>query len=328
MPGVTVIMPSLSVADGPSLADRQREYPRLAWCLGAATIAPCHGPLEAMVLAHCGLPADTSIAALTAAHDLADGAQEPDLLRSDPVYLHADPNKVLVYAPAHLQLTADDADALLGALQREFPELGFRRGDAPTRWYVRRPADVAGQAPSTDWLHGRSITPFMPLAATERAWRRWLNDLQMVLHEQPVNRSRVARGLPAINGVWWFGAGEAVVSPAAPLPWLLGNDVLLAGLARRANGHWQAQAEPAAAIAAARAGREVLLIAGHAFGRAADGEGISVTALDAEWVPALLQAVRRRQLTQLTITTATHRATLGWWQSLQRWRRPRAFIID
>ncbi len=323
MSGVVIFLPSVCLNDATSLADRQREFPRLAWCLGAAARTPHDGPLEPLLASAGGLPADCALAALTALHDLNDPSA--DLLRSDPVHLHADPNKVLVYGPAQLALSGTEADELLAGLQREFPELGWQRGLEPSRWYVRRPPEVAGNAPSAQWLNGRSLTPFMPLATSQRIWRRWLNDLQMVLHEHPINQRRAREGQPTVNGVWWFGGGAQAAVGACPFTQMVGNDVLLAGLARHTGCAWQARTAPEQVFATAG---ETLLVAGEAFGTASAERVISLMELETAWLPKLLSALRRRRLTTLTFMTATHRAQLAWLPSWQTWRGPQPFKVE
>src|SRR5690606_33262738 len=39
-------------------------------------------------------------------------------------------------------------------------------------------------------------------------WRRVLNEVQITLHEHPVNLARTARGLPAVNSLWPWGEGR------------------------------------------------------------------------------------------------------------------------
>lgn len=321
MPGVTFVLPSLALTVANPLADRQRDYPLLARCLGSAPLIPREGPLEPTLLTYCDLAPTTALAALCACHDLGPTARELDLLRADPVHLHADPNRVLVYGPAHLDLHADEADALLELLQREFPALGCRRGAAPTRWYLTRPPEVSGSAPSVQWLHGRSLTPFMPGDSAGRAWRRWLNDVQMVLHDAPVNRARAARGLPVVNGLWWFGGGDPVPVTRAPgTRLLIGNDVLLAGIAAATGFAWRSVATPAECLAAVRAGAEVVIVGGGAFGTADTAPELALDQIETRWLPVLLGALRWRRLARLQFETATHRATLGWRHGLA-WRR-------
>ena len=38
--------------------------------------------------------------------------------------------------------------------------------------------------------------------------RRLMTELQMLLHEHPVNEARAARGVPTVNAVWLWGGGE------------------------------------------------------------------------------------------------------------------------
>ncbi len=323
MTAVVLCLPSVSLLESASLADRKAEFPRLAWCLGAATRTPHTGPLEPMLATRCGLDPAAALAQITARYDLGAVAAERDLLRCDPIHLHADPNKVLVYGPASLDLSAADADALIAAVQREFPALNCVRGTSPQRWYIVRPPDVGGSAPSTQWLNARSITPFMPLAAAQRSWRRWLNDLQMVLHEQPVNQAREARGLLPVNGVWWFGAGVPPQATPCAFTQLIGNDAVLAGIAAHTQIPWSAHAAPALPPCGA-----TLVVAGAAFGEAQAGDVISLPEIETTWLPRLVNAVRRRRITSLTLLTATHSVHLNWFQSWHTWHAPQSFILE
>ena len=323
MTAVVLCVPSVSLLNGASLADRKAEFPRLAWCLGAATRTPHAGPLEPLLIARCGLDPAAALAQITARYDLGAAAAARDLLRCDPIHLHADPNKVLVYGPASLDVSAADADALIAAVQREFPALNCERGTSPQRWYIARPPDVAGIAPSTQWLNARSITPFMPLAAAQRSWRRWLNDLQMVLHEQPVNQAREARGLLPVNGVWWFGAGVSPEVTSCAFTQLIGNDAVLAGIAAHTKIPWSAHAAPALATRGA-----TLVVAGTAFGEALAGNVISLPEIETAWLPSLINALRRRHITSLTLLTATHSARISWFQSWRTWHAPQSFILE
>jgi len=63
-----------------------------------------------------------------------------------------------------------------------------------------------------------------------------VNELQMLLHEHPVNERRVARGLPPVNSVWLWGIGIARAPMATVSGDLLADDAWLAGLWRRHGG--------------------------------------------------------------------------------------------
>ena len=260
MRALTLFLPGLMPLDGPDLRDHARALPGLARLLGRARAQTRELPLEQLLLQTLGCSSELAWAPLTARIDLPAALHSDDWLRCDPVYMHADPNKVLMYpAPA---LSADDADAMLADLRVAFPELDLQRGAHPGRWYLRRNADLPGIAPSVQWLQGRSLSPHLPQAREHRAWRQYLNALQMALHAHPVNASREARGLPPVNGVWICGGGATTYSRSVtrtePQVKCFGNDALLAGIAALRGLAWHAtlpldgEASSAAVLVAGR----------------------------------------------------------------------------
>jgi hypothetical protein len=54
---------------------------------------------------------------------------------------------------------------------------------------------------------GRSVGELLPRGNEALAWHRRFNELQMVLHDHPVNQEREARGVPAVNSAWFWGGG-------------------------------------------------------------------------------------------------------------------------
>ncbi|RPH53100.1 MAG: hypothetical protein EHM84_04500, partial [Lysobacterales bacterium] len=53
----------------------------------------------------------------------------------------------------------------------------------------------------------RGIDAAMPKGRDAAALRRLLTELQMLLHEHPVNLARARRSAPAVNAVWLHGVG-------------------------------------------------------------------------------------------------------------------------
>lgn len=322
---LVLVLPGLALAREASLADCGREYPALARLLAGARLTPSAGPFEARLCALWGQPETCALATLTARHDLPGLSPEVPLLRGDPLYLHADPNKVLAYAGNTLDLPADEADALLATLSAEFPAQHWQRGPAVDRWYLRAPAGVSGQVPSVQWLHGRSLTPFLPVGAEARAWRRELNDAQMLLHTHPVNARRAARGVPPINAVWWFGGGSPPVAGPAPFSAAFGDDVLLAGLAAHAGVPWQPTVAAEAVVSGPGAR---IVVCGGGCGSTGTGAGIDLATLDASWVPVLKTALRRRRLHRLRLVTATHAGEFPAWRAFWPPRRTCPLLRD
>ncbi|HEY0660584.1 MAG TPA: phosphoglycerate mutase [Lysobacter sp.] len=155
------------------------------------------------------LPRGWPVAAATRQRDVGD-APLSAWLRADPAYVRPDINgaRLLAHGDA-LSLTAEDRDALLPPLRPLFGDVGFLI-DAPTpsRWYVRLPREArlpVFSSPS-DAL-GADLFEHLPDGSEGRRWRALLSEAQVVLHNHPRNAERIARGLPPINSLWFWGAG-------------------------------------------------------------------------------------------------------------------------
>lgn len=131
-------------------------------------------------------------------------------MRADPVFLRAEMNGARLAAWGALGLDANEADALVEAVEPGFDALGIDIGRTqPERWYLRLPADLPAPSPTLapgDAL-GRDLLGLLPAGDTGRAWRRLLTEAQIVLSQHPLNAVRAARGLPAVNSVWFWGEG-------------------------------------------------------------------------------------------------------------------------
>lgn len=55
---------------------------------------------------------------------------------------------------------------------------------------------------------GHAVRENLPRGRDARKVHAWMNELQMFLHDHSLNRDRAARGLPALNGLWFWGEGD------------------------------------------------------------------------------------------------------------------------
>jgi hypothetical protein len=73
-----------------------------------------------------------------------------------------------------------------------------------------------------------NLTDWLPTGARALEYRKLQNEVQMLWYQHPANVEREARGLPAINGFWPWGAAtpadvpaqSTVLAGAALPPWL------------------------------------------------------------------------------------------------------------
>jgi hypothetical protein len=87
------------------------------------------------------------------------------------------------------------------------------------------------------FIVGENLRQFLPRGRDARLVERWMNELQMLFFNHPVNVARQANGLPPINFVWLYGFSKADATPMAfELPTTLFSDALKRGDV----GAWQA----------------------------------------------------------------------------------------
>jgi hypothetical protein len=166
--------------------------------------------LEEACLNELGLVfvASNPVASLTL---LADGGtpEHDTWLRADPVHLHVSRDNVQLLDSHVLKPTQDDADAIVATLNKHLASDGLmiEARDA-ARWYMRIPEAEAPQTTPLWRANGANVFDHLPEDSDGKInWRRLQNELQMLLHDHPVNAAREARGELAINGIWFWGAG-------------------------------------------------------------------------------------------------------------------------
>ncbi|MEM5293317.1 regulator [Burkholderia sp. JPY481] len=139
-----------------------------------------------------------------------------------PVHVHIAHDHLVLIDPASLDLSDEEAATLLALARPLIEELGVRvEAPKPTRWYLSSDAfgTLAGASPLR--ASGRNIEIWLPHEAhsgeRSRAWMKLQNEVQMAWFEHPVNEAREARGLPAVNSIWFHaqGAARPVRSPFA-----------------------------------------------------------------------------------------------------------------
>ena len=72
---------------------------------------------------------------------------------------------------------------------------------------------------------GKSVGPFIEQSRQVLPWYRLVNELQMFMHQHPVNARRLRQGRLAINSLWAWGAGMAA-QPVRRPAWFGGDDLL------------------------------------------------------------------------------------------------------
>lgn len=151
---------------------------------------------------------------------LADGGVAGDTywLRADPVHLRVMRDHVVLADSDALALTREEADVLCAAVGAHFGTNLSPLPLHPQRWYLPFPQapDLLTVPPSL--AVGRNIEATQPHGADARRLRAVLNELQMLLHEHPLNLAREARGALPVTSLWPWGGGRLPAAPASRIP--------------------------------------------------------------------------------------------------------------
>jgi len=263
-----------------------------------------------------GAPDATPVAPLALLGAGADPAADY-VLCADPVHLVADRDTV-VLAHAIDDVSEDDAWALVEMLNRHFAgdDLRFEavRQDA---WFARRREAPDIVTTPVDAARGRRLLASLPRGAEGGTWQRWQNEIEMLLHEHPVNSAREARGEATVSGVWFWGGGRLADAGAMPRavvtasPGRLGD--LARGIALRGNG--DATQNPGEALMQTMT-RASALAAAH------PGDPVTVLAvlpvaakpamLEANWLAPALDELDRHRIDALHLIADGNGNTATW----------------
>jgi len=258
---------------------------------------------------------------------LASAGQDPGdawWARADPVHLRVLRDRVVVVPGEALELTGAEADGLAAALNRHFGDSSsFKPLDA-RRWVVRLKGEKSLPESPALTAAGRDVT-------TSRDNDALLTEIQMLLHSHPVNEAREARGEPAVNSLWLWGAGRMPAGAHGPWRSVAAADPAALGLARVAGmqrlelpGSADAWLERLPGNGRHLAVLDALRAAAALEQQAEHEEGAE--ALERGWFAPLLAALRSGRIGMLTLRVPAPGASFEIERGdLRRfWRRPRA----
>ena len=153
----------------------------------------------------------------------------------------------------------------------------------------------------------------MPQGRDGPALRRLMTELQMLLHEHPVNVERQRRGIPEINAVWLHGSGEIRELPRYALPQAFGDDLYLRGIYRLNDADVTSAPHDVQALLARIGSRAVIVVAAD-----------DVDVLEAAWIAPLTRALAAGAISRLEIVIDRCAVVVARHALLKFWRGTRA----
>jgi hypothetical protein len=319
VPGV-LAQPAQALAAAPSLA-------MLAQLAGAPRVE-ARG-IAAAIVAALGASPDMPVAPLMA---LGAGV-DPDydyMMAADPVFLAADRDDLVLIQRVD-DLSSEETTTLVTMLNRHFETDDLRfMPPRPDAWFVRCSGAPDLVTSPFDAAHRRGLYPHLPRGADAGIWKRWQNEIGMLLHEHAINTAREARGAVPVNAVWFWGGGR--LADALPLPRIAAVAAtgrtadLVRGIALSAAGSIR-PLEPGdtarSVIERASAGATVdKPHPGAVTAVIEPGKDHDMTTLESRWFAPALAALSRHRIDTLHLITDGNGAAARW--TAQRptlWRR-------
>lgn len=201
-------------------AAQDLRLPALQALLARGTRQPCPaGGVEAALCEALGISRqqDWPLAPITLA---ADGGVAGDVywLRADPVHLRVMRDRIVLADSGAIDVSRQEADALAAAIGQHFGDDLSPMPLHPRRWYLRFPHAPRLVTTPLSVAVGRNIDPLLPQGDDAMRFRALLNELQMLLHEHPVNQAREARGELPVNSLWLWGGGKQPPTHSTAMP--------------------------------------------------------------------------------------------------------------
>jgi hypothetical protein len=129
--------------------------------------------------------------------------------RADPAHLVPDRDQLVMLPQASLAITLREMQQIAETINNHYGTEGIAlETQRPERGYLRVPIEWQCRTWDPGRIAGCAVAEFMPTGRDENALRKFMTEIQMLLHTHPVNQAREASGQSAINSLWLWGGGR------------------------------------------------------------------------------------------------------------------------
>lgn len=125
-----------------------------------------------------------------------------------PVHFALQRDSFSLAEPIPLTLEKAEADALTSVLNKHFEHDDMQFFWHENQWFLALQHNPHIETTAPEAAINKDVSKFLPTGAGAIKWASFQNELQMLLFEHPVNQSREAKGLPAVNSIWCYGGGQ------------------------------------------------------------------------------------------------------------------------
>jgi len=212
---------------------------------------------------------------------------------ADPVHFETMLRHLVVREMVPGEVAREELHALFDTLQHELANDDIDFARLGLYGYLRGCNSIDTPTVSAAIAHGRVPDEFTPDGRSASAYHNLQGELQMLLHDHPVNLQRLAAGMPAVNSLWFWGGGVAPEQTALDMPTLFANDPLYAGYWASVSGEVESWGGDFSACLEQSAGSLVAVLPQAA----AEDNAVLLS----ECVDQLRRHFKRRELDRLTL---------------------------
>ncbi|MET0533789.1 MAG: hypothetical protein ABW171_06155 [Steroidobacter sp.] len=316
---LTLIIPDLNPALAGHGVDTPK-WPTLARLAGRGTVAPRVidtrlDSLHAAILDALDLRnvADQYPSAAVTRTGLTNERAAGFWLRMQPMHFIAGLDRITtVVLRGAARMTVEERSSLAPMFAEHLQSTGIELHAAGDEWLLRSESPLRLQTVSPEFAAANPHSDILPRGADAGPVRRLMTEMQMLLHEHPVNVRRQARGAQAINAVWVHGEGMLSDLTPVSLPAGYGEDPFLRGIYRLHDQTVGTTPADAKVLLAQLRGPTVAVI-----------DPPNLDALETQWLAPLARALLSGAFSKLTLMMNEWRVSADRADMFKLWRRER-----
>ncbi|HMY60488.1 MAG TPA: phosphoglycerate mutase [Nitrosomonas sp.] len=229
-------------------------------------------------------------------------------LRADPVHLRIANNHLLLADSQMFKISLTEASQITDTFNRYFSkdEISFA-AFYPDRWYMGLPRIPNLQTRPLSYVSGKNINAQLPMTTEKGLAHKILNEVQMLLHEHPINLAREIQGELIINSVWLWGGGILPKQFCCNFDQVWSNYPITQALANLCNApHYPLPPDTNEWLQSTNEGNHLVVI--DLLQKKAQYKIINewydcINQLEQKWFSPLLNGIKKDQIKQLTIHT-------------------------
>ena len=234
-------------------------------------------------------------------------------LRVQPVHFMAGLDRITtVVLRGAGRMTAEERSALQPIFAEHLQSTGLELHAAAHEWLLRSESPLRLQTVTPEFAAANPSSEILPRGVDAGPIRRLMTEMQMLLHEHPVNVRRQARGAPLINAVWVHGEGILGDLTSVSLPEAYGEDPFLRGIFRLHDQPVGATPADAKSLLAQLRGPTVAVI-----------DAPDLDSLESKWLAPLGRALLGGAISRLTLVLDEWQVSANRSDMFKLWRRER-----